>query len=76
MGLITFVGIKIGEFAIGPVMEPGAFRAITSRKALPCIWFEVSCDFPGRAGDRRLAHPGAEIMVRFNAQNIAFAGSA
>ena len=31
MGLITFVGIKIGEFAIGPVMEPGAFGALASR---------------------------------------------
>lgn len=56
-GFIILVGVEIGEFAIGPVMEAGALRALTGRKALPSIWFEVSCDFLGSAGDWRLARP-------------------
>jgi hypothetical protein len=76
LGLIIFVRVEIGEFAVSPVMEPGAFGALTSGKALPYLWFEVSCDLLSLAGDRRLSAPRAKVVVRFNAQNIAFAGSA
>ncbi|KKW89252.1 hypothetical protein YP76_26405 [Sphingobium chungbukense] len=36
-GLIIFVGVEIGEFAIGPVMKPCAFGAFARGEALPCI---------------------------------------
>lgn len=35
LGIIIFLDIEIGEFAIGPVMEPGTFGALASRKTLP-----------------------------------------
>lgn len=51
--LIIFVGFEISEFAVSPVMEPGAFGALASRQALPRPWFEVSCDLLSRTSDRR-----------------------
>lgn len=74
--LIVFVGIEVGEFTVGPVMKPRAFGALTGKKALPCFWIEITGDLLRRAGDWRLTRSGAEMMIRFNAQNITFAGSA
>ena len=48
---MIFVGIEIGEFTICPVMEPGAFGALASRKTLPPVRFEFSCDVLGLSGD-------------------------
>ena len=57
-------------------MKPCTFGVLPSGKALPCAWLKVSCDLGGSAGDGRFGAPGAEVMVGFNAQNIAFTGSA
>lgn len=73
---VVFVGIEIGEFAVGPVMKPSAFGALTGRKTLPCTWIEITGDLLRCAGDRRLSRPLAEMVVRFNPKNVAFAGSA
>ncbi|OWK25954.1 hypothetical protein AJ87_48915 [Rhizobium yanglingense] len=74
--LVIFVGIEIGEFAVGPVMKPRAFGALTGGKTLPCFWIEITGDLLSCAGDRRLTRPGAEMVVRFNPKNVTFAGSA
>lgn len=57
-------------------MKSRALGTLASGQASPCVWFKVSCDLPGRTSDRRLAHPQAEVVVRFNPENIAFASSA
>ena len=36
--LIIFVGVEISEFAVSPVMEPGALGALACRKMPPCAW--------------------------------------
>ena len=76
MGFIIFGGVEIGQFAVSPVMEPAAFGALAGRKALPCTWFEVSCDLRSSASHGRFASPRAKVVVRSDPQNIAFAGAA
>ncbi len=53
-----------------------ASKRFTGRETQPCLWFEVLCDFPSGSGDRRLAHPRAEVVVQLDPENIAFTGSA
>ncbi|MGZ2488141.1 hypothetical protein ACVITL_006726 [Rhizobium pisi] len=72
---VVFVGMEIGEFAVGPVMKPRAFGALTGGKTLPCTWIEITGDLLRYAGDLRLSRPRAEMVVRFNPKNVAFAGS-
>ena len=57
-------------------MKPRAFGALTGGKTLPCAWIEITGDLLRCAGDRRLSRPRAEIVVRFNPKNVAFAGLA
>src|SRR5690606_11677731 len=57
-------------------MEPRALGSLTSGETLPCIWFEVVCDLSGCSSNRRLACPGAEVVVRLNPEYVALAGSA
>lgn len=73
--LPIFVGSEICEFAVGPVMRPCAFRALTGGKTLPCFWIEITGDLLSCAGDRRLPRPRAEMVVRLDPSNVAFAGS-
>ena len=74
--LIILISFEIGEFTISPVMKPGALGALASGQALPGNWFKLSRDLLGGAGNDRLARRGTEVVIRFNPQNIAFAGSA
>ncbi len=74
--LVVFVGIEVGEFAIGPVMKPCAFGAFTGGKTLSCFRIEITGDLLRRAGDRRLSRPGSEVMIGFYTKNIAFTGTA
>ena len=37
---IEFIGIKIGEFEVAPVMQARPFRAVSCRQALPIGWVE------------------------------------
>ena len=76
LGFIIFVSVEIGEFAVGPVMEPGTFGALTSGKSLPCAGFKVLCNLCSGACDWRLVAPRAEVVIRSDPQNIAFTGAA
>jgi hypothetical protein len=57
-------------------MKPRAFGALTGGKTLPYTWIKITGNLLSCAGDRRLTRPGAEMVVRFNPKNIAFAGTA
>ena len=59
--LVIFLDNEIGEFAIGPIMKPRAFGAITDGKTLPCTWIEITSYLLSCGGDRRLAQPNAQI---------------
>ncbi len=52
--LTVFVSIEIGSFAVGPVMKPGAFCAITGGKALPCSRIEITGNLKSGSCDERL----------------------
>ena len=69
--LIIVFGIEIGEFAIDPVVKPGTFGTRTSGQALPGIGRDIPGNLFCRASNRRLARPGAEMMIRFDPKNIA-----
>ena len=55
--LVIFVGVKVGEFEISPVMKPRTFRALAGGKTLPGAGGDISRDFCRSARDRWLACP-------------------
>lgn len=57
-------------------MKSCAFGTFTRGKTPPGFRIEITGDFLRCSGDRRLARPGAEMVVRFNPNNVAFTGSA
>src|SRR3546814_7009790 len=74
--VVVFGGIDVGEFQIGPVVEPRAFGAFTRRQALPSGGIEFPRDLLRGSGDGRLAHPRPEVAVGVDAEHIALAGAA
>src|SRR5208282_1628435 len=75
-GAVVFVGIEVGQFEIGPVMQPRAFGSLTCRQAPPCAFGKSLRDLPGGAANKLLLAPGIEHAIGSNAQNIALAGLA
>ena len=57
-------------------MKVGTLCALASGKAFPCAWIKALCNLFRLACNRRLACPRAKVMVRFHAENVAFAGPA
>lgn len=51
-------------------MKAGTLCALASGKAFPCAWIKALYNL------FRLACPRAKVMVRFHAENVAFAGPA
>src|SRR5208282_4109476 len=75
-GAVVFVGIEVGQFEIGPVMQARAFGSLTCRQAPPCAFGKSLRDLPGGAANKLLLAPGIEHAIGSNAQNIALAGLA
>src|SRR3546814_20860305 len=74
--VVVYGGIDVGEFQIGPVVEPRAFGAFTRRQALPSGGIEFPRDLLRGSGDGRLAHPSTEVAVGVDAETITLAGAA
>ena len=61
--VVVFGSVEIGQFAIHPVVQPRAFCAVARGQALPSRGIDGARDLFRRAGDRRFALPGAEVMA-------------
>ena len=72
---VVFGCVEIGQFAIGPVIEPRPFGARSRRQARLRRRIEPVRDRCGRAGDRRLANPGAKPVLGGNPEHIAHSGA-
>src|ERR1700692_3010106 len=55
--VIVFGSIEIGQFAIDPIVQPRALRAVTRRQALPSRRIERAGDLLGRPGTLGRAGP-------------------
>src|SRR4029077_8836074 len=73
--VVVFGSVEVGQFAIHPVVQPRAFCAVARGQALPSRWLDDARDLFRRAGDRRFALPGAEVVAGIDAEHIALAGA-
>ena len=75
-GLIVVRPIEIGQFAIGPVVQPCTFGSLSGGQTPPSRRIKPLRDLQGGSSHRRLPVPGAEMMVGGNAKHIALARAA
>ena len=77
IAFLAIIGpLDVGEFEIGPVLQPFSLRTIASRPALPGGGIDILCDLRCGTGHRRLPDPRAEVMIRADAEDIPLARSA
>src|SRR3954470_6478263 len=62
LAAVVFVGLEVGQFEIGPVIEPRALGALARGQALPGWSIEVLRDVLGSPGHHGLADPGSELV--------------
>ena len=70
-GLVVVGTIEVGQFAVGPVVQPRALLSVSRRQAHPGRGSEAVRDRLGGACDLRLANPGVECVVALDPAHVA-----
>src|SRR5258708_37863137 len=70
----VFLGLKIGEFDIAPIMQSRPLGSGSRRQTLPIGRVLRPGDVFGLAADRARLAPGSEDMSAADAEHVAFAG--
>ena len=73
---VELVRVEVGQFQIGPVVEPWTLGALACRQELPGCDVEALCDLPGGAGNLQLVDPRIELVRRTDAEHVALACAA
>ena len=71
--VVVLAGVEIGQFEIGPIVQPWSFGPFARLQAPPSLLGKALRDRSGRTGNDLLLGPRVEHVIGSHTQNITFA---